>query len=41
MRSFTSAIDWETMKIGPDSALTPQQKEETTHKTGEDIDDVF
>lgn len=41
MRSFTSVIDWETMKIGPDSALTPQQKEETTHKTGEDIDDVF
>jgi hypothetical protein len=41
MRSFTSSIDWETMKIGPDSALTPQQKEETTHKTGEDIDDVF
>ena len=41
MRSFTSSIDWETMKIGPDSALTPQQKEETTHKTGEDIDDLF
>ena len=41
MRSFTSSIDWETMKIGPETAMSPQQKEETSHKTGEDIDDVF
>lgn len=29
------------MKIGPETAMTPQQKEETSHKTGEDIDDVL
>ena len=37
---FTSTMDWETLKMGPDSALTPDQKEEAAHKTGEDIDDI-
>lgn len=40
MRSFTSTVNWETMKIGPESALTPAEKEESEHKTGEDIDDL-
>ena len=41
MRSFTSQMNWETMKIGPESAMTPQEKEGSTHKTGEEIDDVI
>jgi len=40
MRSFTSTVDWETLKIGPDTALTPKEKESSSHKTGEDIDDL-
>ena len=39
-RSFTSVMNWETQKIGPDSALTPQEKESQSHKTGESIDDI-
>ena len=39
-RSFTSTINWETQKIGPESALTPQEKENSSMKTGEEIDDV-
>jgi len=26
MKSFTSSIDWENLKIGPDSALNPKEK---------------
>ena len=40
MRSFTSTVDWETLKIGPETALTPQEKDDSTHKTGEDINDI-
>ena len=40
MRSFTSTMDWETLKIGPESALTPTEKEDNDQKTGEDIDDL-
>ena len=40
MRSFTSTVNWETMKIGPDNAMTPAEKEKSEHKTGEDIDDI-
>ena len=40
MRSFTSTVNWETMKIGPESTMTPQEKEKAEHKTGEDIDDI-
>ena len=39
-RSFTSTMNWETQKIGPDSALSPQEREDSSLKTGEDIDDV-
>jgi replicative DNA helicase len=41
MRSFTSTMDWSTLKIGPDSAETPKEKEENTHGTGEEVNDVF
>ena len=40
MGTFTSHMNWETLKIGPESALTPKEKEETEHKTGEDINDI-
>ena len=40
MRSFTSTIDWETLKIGPETALTPKQQQENDQKTGEDIEDI-
>ena len=39
-RSFTSYFDRETQRIGPDSAQTPQQRESSSLKTGEDIDDI-
>lgn len=39
-RSFTSSMNWETQKIGPESAATPQEREDSSMKTGEDIDDV-
>lgn len=40
MRSFTSTVDWETLKIGPETALTPKEKEGSSHKTDESIDDL-
>lgn len=40
MRSFSSQVDWETLKIGPETALTPKEKEETSHKVSESIDDI-
>ena len=40
MKSFSSSMDWETLKIGPDTALTPKEREANSHKTDEDIDDL-
>ena len=40
MKSFTSVMDWETLKMGPETALTPQEREASSHKTDEDIDDL-
>ena len=40
MESFTSVINWDSLKIGPDSALTPQEREDEASKTGEEIDDI-
>ncbi len=37
MKSFTSTMNWETLKIGPETALNPNEKEEAT---GESIDDI-
>lgn len=39
MHSFTSTMNWDTLKIGPESSLTPKEREGSSHKTGEDIDD--
>jgi replicative DNA helicase len=40
MKSFTSTVDWDSLKIGPESALTPKEREDSSHKTGEEIDDI-
>lgn len=39
-KSFTSTMNWETLKIGPESCLTPKQREETSLQTGEEIHDI-
>jgi hypothetical protein len=33
-------MDWETLKMGPENALTPDQREDSSHKTGEEIQDI-
>jgi len=38
MQDFTSFMDWETLKIGPDTALNPKESESS--KTGEEINDI-
>ena len=40
MKSFTSVVDWDSLKIGPESAMTPKEKEDSSHKTGEEINDL-
>lgn len=42
MSSFSSEVDWETLKIGPHSALSPKEREavEKSMKTGEAVDDL-
>ena len=40
MKSFTSEVDWDSLKIGPASAMTPKEREDSSHKTGEEIDDI-
>ena len=40
MRSFSSTMDWETLKIGPDTALSPKEREDNDQKTGEEINDI-
>ena len=40
MDSFTSTVNWDSLKIGPETALTPKEKEDSSHKTGEDINDI-
>ena len=42
MRSFSSVVDWETLKIGPQSQINPKEREamESSMKTGEDVDDL-
>ena len=43
MEGFTSVMDWETLKIGPQSTMNPKEKEDIKDSlsTGEDIHDVF
>ncbi len=40
MRNFSSSMDWETLKIGPDTAQTPKEIEGSSHKTDEDVYDL-
>ena len=40
MRHFTSTMNWETLKIGPDTALNPKESADNDLKTGEEIDDI-
>jgi hypothetical protein len=40
MKSFTSTMDWETLKIGPESALTPSEKESNSRTSSEEINDI-
>lgn len=39
-KSFTSTMNWETLKIGPNTAMNPKEKEATSHVTGEEINDI-
>lgn len=38
--SFTSKVDWKTLKMGPESALSPEQKKKAPDVDGEPIDDM-
>ena len=40
MGTFTSTMNLETLKIGPESALTPDEQEQEEHRTGEEINDI-
>lgn len=40
MDSFTSVVNWDNLRIGPESALTPKEKEESSHKVDESIEDL-
>ena len=40
MGTFTSTMNCETLKIGPESALTPDEQEQEEHRTGEEINDI-
>ena len=37
---FQLVMDWESLKMGPETALTPKEREASSHKTDEDIDDL-
>ena len=43
MEGFTSVMDWETLKIGPQSTINPKEREEIKDSlsTGEDIHDAI
>ena len=43
MEGFTSKMDWDTLKIGPESALNPKEKEEVKSNmaTGEEIHEAI
>jgi len=40
MKSFTSKMDWETLKIGPESSMTPKEREDSENRSDEAIDDI-
>ena len=39
-KSFTSVMNWETLKIGPDSSLTPKEREALAKNSSEEINDI-
>ena len=43
MEGFTSVMNWDTLKIGPDSTMNPSEKKELqdSMKTGEDIHEAI
>jgi replicative DNA helicase len=40
MKSFSSKMCWETLKIGPESTLTPNEKADAENRSDEPIDDI-
>ena len=40
MKSFTSKMNWETLKIGPESTLNPKEREDNENRSDEEIDDL-
>ena len=40
MKSFTSTMDWETLKIGPNTALSPKERDNQSNQSDEEIDDL-
>jgi replicative DNA helicase len=40
MKSFTSKMNWETLKIGPESSLNPKEREDAENRSDEPIDDI-
>ena len=42
MEGFTSVMDWETLKIGPQSTMNPKERDKVKESlaTGEDINDA-
>jgi hypothetical protein len=40
MKSFTSKMNWETLKIGPESSLNPKEREDNENRSDEEIDDI-
>ena len=42
MEDFTSEVDWKTLKVGPNTAFTPKQKEamKKAMSTGEDVQEL-
>ena len=43
MEGFTSTMDWDTLKIGPQSCLSPKETAEvkSSLKTGESIHEII
>lgn len=40
MKSFTSKMNWETLKIGPESAANPKEREDQENRSSESMDDI-
>ncbi len=40
MKSFTSKMNWETLKIGPESGVNPKEREDEENRSSESMDDI-